>query len=367
MDAFAVSHFSHDALLHELKTLDRLDRKTTAVLLSRVAEVQERVLFLREGYPSMHAYCIEGLHWCEGTASRRIYAARAARRFPVLFDAIADGRLHVTAVVMLSKHLSSGNVDEVVAAATRKSKAEIEQLIADRFPQPDLPQVLQAIAPPPPTQPMAAPRSDQHSPENADPAIPPSQPPAPEPAREHSLENAAPCAPRPVLKPLAPERFGFQCTLDRETYDLLQRARALMAHQVPAGEIAPVLKRGLELLVADLEKRKYAATDRPRAAKPAASARHVPAAVKRAVAERDGGRCAFVSESGRRCEARGMLEFDHLEPAALGGEATAENVRLLCRAHNAYAAERAFGAEFMERRRAEARGNIPARPGRARR
>jgi len=30
-------------------------------------------------------------------------------------------------------------------------------------------------------------------------------------------------------------------------------------------------------------------------------------------------------------------------------------VRLLCRAHNRYAAERAFGSEFVERKLAEAR------------
>jgi hypothetical protein len=48
---------------------------------------------------------------------------------------------------------------------------------------------------------------------------------------------------------------------------------------------------------------------------------------------------------------------------ARGGEATAENLRLRCRAHNGYAAERTFGAGFMERKRAEAQG---ARAGRVR-
>jgi hypothetical protein len=46
-----------------------------------------------------------------------------------------------------------------------------------------------------------------------------------------------------------------------------------------------------------------------------------------------------------------MLDFDHREPVARGGEATAENLRLVCRAHNQYAAECSFGAGFMERKR----------------
>jgi 5-methylcytosine-specific restriction endonuclease McrA len=362
MDPFATSHFSHDALLHDLKTLDGQHRRTTAVLLSRVAEAEDRRLFLREGYPSMHAYCIHELHWCEGTASRRIYAARAARRFPVLFDAVADGRLHLTAVLMLSRYLTSGNVDALLAAATHRSKAEIQELIAERFPQPDLPEVLQALGPPPPPAPtMAGPQSGQPSPENADAAVPSNHPPTPEPPRQHSPENVESRAPRPELKPLAPQRFGLQVTIDRETHELLRRAQALMSHQVPAGDIATVLKSALQLLVDHLEKRKFAATDRPRASQPGTSARHIPAAVKREVRERDEGQCTFVSDSGKRCPARSMLEFDHADPVACGGLTTAENLRLRCRAHNQYAAECTFGAAFMDRKRAEARGSATAR------
>jgi hypothetical protein len=350
MDLFATSHFSHDALLRDLKTLDGQDRRTAAVLLSRVAEVEERRLFLREGYPSMYAYCIQGLHWCEGTASRRIHAARAARRFPVLFDAVADGRLHVSGVLMLSKYLTSGNVDELLAAATHKSKAEIEQLIADRFPQSDLPEVLQAITPPP-AQPVAAPQSDQHSPENADAVISTACPPAPVPQASPMIVEPV----RPRVTPLAPERFGLQVTIDQETHQLLQRARELMGHQNPTGEIAPVLKRALELLVTHLEKQKYAATTRPGPSRSSASPRHIPAAVKRAVRERDGDRCTFVSDSGQRCPARARLEFDHQEPVAHGGEATVENIRLRCRGHNEYAAECTFGTAFMSDKREAAR------------
>jgi hypothetical protein len=205
---------------------------------------------------------------------------------------------------MLSKYLTSGNVDELVAAATHKSKAQIEELIAERFPQPDLPELLQALGPPPPTRTTAASHGDEHSPENAvaDP------PPAPGPTQQHSPENAESRAPRPALKPLAPQRFGFHCTFDQETHDLFQDVRALMSHEVPTGEMVLVLKGALKLAKAQLEKRKFAATDRPGRSRPVTSRRYIPAAVKRAVRERDGERCAFVSDSGKRCTARTMLE-----------------------------------------------------------
>jgi len=77
--------------------------------------------------------------------------------------------------------------------------------------------------------------------------------------------------------------------------------------------------------------------------------------VKRAVRERDQDQCTFQSESGQRCPARMRLEFDHIEPVARGGRATVDGMRLRCRAHNQYAAECAFGAGFMARKREQAR------------
>jgi hypothetical protein len=165
-----------------------------------------------------------------------------------------------------------------------------------------------------------------------------------------------PPVPAQRLTPLAPQRYAYECTMDQETFELLQRARDLMGHQNLRGDGPPELKGALRMWVAYLEKQKYAATDNPRPSKPGSSARHIPSAVKRAVAMRDAGQCAFVSESGKRCTERSTLQFDHIEPVARGGPATIENVRLLCRAHNQHAAEYAFGIEFMERKRSEARG-----------
>jgi hypothetical protein len=49
------------------------------------------------GCSSMHAYCVEHLHLSDDAAAKRIHAARAARRFPALFGALTEGRLHLTA------------------------------------------------------------------------------------------------------------------------------------------------------------------------------------------------------------------------------------------------------------------------------
>jgi 5-methylcytosine-specific restriction endonuclease McrA len=157
------------------------------------------------------------------------------------------------------------------------------------------------------------------------------------------------------MTPLSPQRFGFQFTGDHEIHEEYEKFRERMSHEIPSGEMALVFKAALKIANAQLEKRKFAATDRPGRSRSSASPRCIPADVKRAVAERDQGKCAFVSESGKRCGSRSMLQYDHIEAVAHGGISTVDNVRLLCRAHNQYAAERTFGADFMDCKRGEAR------------
>jgi hypothetical protein len=86
-----------------------------------------------------------------------------------------------------------------------------------------------------------------------------------------------------------------------------------------------------------------------KASAPGQTARpYIPAAVQHAVWLRDGGRCTWVGEgSGQRCEARTMLELDHVVPFCRGGSSDTAGLRLRCRFHNRAAAEDALGHEFM--------------------
>jgi 5-methylcytosine-specific restriction endonuclease McrA len=136
-----------------------------------------------------------------------------------------------------------------------------------------------------------------------------------------------------------------QLTISREAHDKLRRAQDLLRHAIPDGNPAVIFERALTLLVGDLERKKLAVAKRhrPRAAGAQTShSRHVPAAVKREVWARDGGRCAFVGTRGR-CTERGFLELQHIVPFADGGATDPANLQLRCRAHNAYEAEEWFG------------------------
>ena len=362
MDTYSLAHLSNDALLRGHDVLLAQERATTAALLAHLAEVDSRRLYLPAAYPSMHSYCLGELHLSEDAAFRRIRAARTARRFPVLFTALAEGRLHLTAVVLLTPHLTEENVDEWVALATHQTRARIQELLAERYPQLDVPTSLDCIIQlaPAPVEGVAAsqvaPTPVGGAGEEADAQV------APAPLRAGEMQVAPAPVDRPnyagsfgptKVAPLAPGRFALQVTIGQGTRNRLRYAQRLLGHQIPSGDIARVLDLALSALICKLEKQKFAATSKSRRRRRSAEAgtRYVPAAVRRAVWERDGGQCTFVSAEGRRCQARDRLEFDHVDEVARGGQASVDRMRLRCRAHNQYEAELTFGREFMEHKR----------------
>lgn len=349
MRDYTLAHVSDAVLLRQLADLVSRDHAATANLLAHMAEVDSRRLYLPRGHSSMFTYCVQELHLSEDAAYKRIQAARAARRFTLLFSAVAEGKVHLAAVCMLAPHLTAENVEDLVEAATHRRKSEIEVLLARRFP-------------------VSGARSGMTATIRAIPRLAPGQPQRSDPAASPS---------RPEI-PASPERYLVRVPISKKTHDKLRRAQALLSHSVPSGDVAQVLDRALDALISQLERRKAALVSRPRRAESrrrssserarfetpsqatpnrteAPRPRHIPAHVRRAVWQRDLGQCTFVSPSGHRCTARRFLEYDHIEPVARGGRATVAGMRLRCRAHNQYEAERIFGAEFMTRKRNAAR------------
>ena len=174
----------------------------------------------------------------------------------------------------------------------------------------------------------------------------------------------APIEIRARVTPLSARSYALQATIDPETQDYLRRAQELLGHS--SGDVSEVLKLALKELVTRLEKRKFAATDRPRTPRPRANdnPRSIPAHVRRAVWRRDKGQCTFESEPGHRCPERTGLQFDHVLEVARGGDTPIANLRLRCHAHNQLEAERTFGADFMRHKRiAAAEARTAARAG----
>jgi 5-methylcytosine-specific restriction endonuclease McrA len=362
-----------------LRSLDQeisLGRRNAAKVLALITEVEIRKLFA-DGYSSLWDFCTRRLHLSENEASNRIHASRAARRFPIILEMIADGRLHMTGVRLLRPHLTPETANSLLRASIHKSRKEIEQLIADRFPRPDVATQMLAI---PQTPTVSAAKvlpvlgtvkipsnfevfesgpSDQavHTPDPGS-----DQTPIPAVAQSPAPSRVEPAAGEKIT-PLGAQRYEIRGMFQQTTLDKMRRLEDLLGRRITAGDLNALCDFAFAAGIEKLEKRKFAATDKPRVGKPSSNPRHIPARVKRAVEKRDGGRCAYVGDDGRRCEERRNLEFDHVIPVAKGGESTVANVRQLCRTHNQLEAERAYGYAFMEGKRevaAEARESAHA-------
>jgi hypothetical protein len=317
----------------------RDEKHATAVLVAHLAEFDARRLFLAAGYSSLFAYCCEVLGLSEDATCNRIEAARACRMFPAVLDRLADGSLTVTTVRLLARHLTAENHQELLAAASSRSRRAVEELVACHFPKPDtrssirkVPErVVSAASPPMPSRPEPTP-----APVMA----------APPPPKPTAFSLATRSEHRPRVKPLSPDRYEFRFTGSAAMRDKMRIAQDLERHAVPNGDIARIVERALDALI-DLRARAKLAIVRKPQARPrptASGSRHVPSTVKRAVWARDGGRCAFVAPVGHRCLEGTFLEYHHVTPYAVGGEATIANIQLRCRAHNGYEKELFYGA-----------------------
>jgi hypothetical protein len=322
-----LAQLSDHELLVEVRRLSECERHATAHLIASLAELDARRLYLGQGCSSLFTYCTQVLRLSEHAAYGRIEAARAARRFPLVLELLLNGSINLTAVGLLTPHLTQENHREVLESARHKSKRDVENVVACLRPRPPVPASVRKRPSPKPPDVVRG---------------------EPDVGRSNPAASSAPCIAalpvRPaVVGPLAPDRYEVQFTVSRETYEKLRRAQDLLRHTIPSGDPAAVFDRALTLLLANLEKTKLAATERPRAPRASSpNSRYLPATVRREVWARDSGQCALVGTNGR-CTERGFLEFHHVVPYAKGGRTTVENLELRCRSHNAYESELHFG------------------------
>jgi hypothetical protein len=342
------SRLSDAELVTEVSRCARDERGATAQLVAHLAEFDARRLYLGAGFSSLFTYCRDVLRLSEHGAYNRIEAARAARRFPVILERLAEGSLNVTTVRLLAPHLADGNHEELLAAAMHRSKREVEELVARRFPRPDVPSSVRKVPERRPTAPaVSTPGAAVASPAEA------------------SVDTPLPMTPspsvkRPLVAPLAADRYEIRFTASGAVRDKLKVAQDLLRHAVPSGDPAEIFDRALTALLDELSRQKLAVVRKPqgRSRPTAPGSRHVPSKVRRAVWMRDGGRCVFVGARGHSCNERAFLEYHHVTPYAVGGEATVANIQLRCRAHNGYESDLFYGSN-----RSRGGPDVVTRPG----
>jgi len=305
----------------------------------------------------------------ESMTAKRLWAARTARRYPVILQMVARGQLHLSAIAKLAKHLTEDNHRALLLRARHKSSRELDVLIAELAPRPDVPSRIRAL-----------PRS-KGSTRSADSAGGSARKPADSCTLQRPGQTVASCRgvstdvpdtadtvsvgstrrPRGQVVPLAPRRYKIEVTVDQETHDKLRMLEDLLGHLTAGADPAVIVRRAIDRLFDETLKKKAAITDTARAGDRRADdrghrpgdrrTRAIPAAIRREVWRRDGGRCTYVDRRGRRCRGTRCIEYHHEMPFGKGGQHVVGNIALRCRAHNQYQADLDFGLEFMRAKR----------------
>ncbi len=324
----------------------RTDHRTDADTLVFLREIDRRKIWALEGYDSILIWCERKGHMSESVAHKRLRAAEHAERYPLALALIRRGELHLSALNKLGKYLTDENHGDVLARARGKTMKELDVLIAELAPQPDVDTTIRPMRSAP--APLGADATSATTAEPAACAAPATPPPMlASAAAAAPVPAPAPARPRASVTPLAPKRFKLEMTLSERGHETLRELEALLSHS--GATTAELVERGLEVLLAQAKKQRAAATSQPRESKPRdEETRHVPAAVTREVWERDESQCTFVAADGHRCESRRYLQLHHREPFARGGAATVDNIALLCGVHNRIEGERVYGRAFME-------------------
>ena len=286
-------------------------------VLYGLQEIERKRLHLEWGFSSLHQFCVEALGYSEGSAARRVQASRLLRDVPEVKAKLEEGTLSLSVAAQAQSFFYRES--KMARSYTLENKRELLEKLDHKT------------------------------------------------SRETEVEllKLSPQAlPQERLRQVTPEHQELRVILDAEMIQALEDFKTLASHQLPNGTHQEVLRLALRTAAETLRKKKLGADRKLQASTPPSlvhnvtptsvpsrfsgprrGSRFISGAAKRAVWERDGGACGYIDPvTNRRCGSKARLEFDHHPiPFARGGESTPGNLRLLCRSHNAYGAEKIFG------------------------
>ena len=308
-----IKSFADAELLKVIPVKVKTEREATAAVLELLAEIDSRKLYLKEGYRSMYSYLTTKLSYSEGAAQRRIKCARALNKTPEVKDMLNKGDISLTTLSMVSGEI--GTKPEILKDISGKNKRQVEKIILKDKPASN--KTRESI------------KTIKVNVEEAEASLFDS---ANQGFENHRHQNQ---------KTEARLKLSFSILEDKQ--ELIDEAKRVLSGKLPRGaSLEELFVAGLESLVNEHKKKaKSLGSRKSRGSKK--GSRHIPAKIRKEVLERDGHKCTYISETGKACGCKWDLELDHVIPFADGGEHTADNLRVLCRAHNQYLAEKRFG------------------------
>lgn len=129
-----LTHLTDQSLLADTKLLAQKERTLSTQVLWHLREIDRRKLYADLKYSSLWEYATKELGYSEGTAFRRITAARALGAMPELGIKLNEGTLNLTTVAAVLKEFKNESTPkkrQVFAALENKTSLEAKEIIRE--------------------------------------------------------------------------------------------------------------------------------------------------------------------------------------------------------------------------------------------
>ena len=290
---------THLQIRDELARLFKTERENNLLIMNLINEAEANRTYIVFGYPQLFKWLVHEFKLSNGAAARRLAAARLLKSVPEAKAKLEDGSVNLSTLCQTQisinaqekatgEKVSNEKKAEALKAIENKTSFETEKVLANWFPE-SLPDVT--------------------------------------PPKTRRLRNNV-----------------TRCSLDFTDEDLndLKRLKEILSHTLPHGTDLEVIRHALKHLLRAKDPLKQ----------PAAASKRVKetsrAQVRLRVFKKVDGACEFVGLDGHRCGEKAEAQSDHIVPRAKGGHDSIDNLRLLCRQHNLFMAEQAFGRAHMD-------------------
>ncbi len=304
-----LQNLTDSELLAHTREVAKQEQSYSLKLIEHLIEVDARKLYATLNYDSLFKYVAKELGYGESTAYERIRAMRLVRHIPEAREKLKSGALTLSSAAQVEsfrcqERLPEAETVKLVEEASHKSLREVEILLLSKSDNPIPKEKIRQITPELQEAKLIL-----------------------TPELQALIQRFEELNGKKPLSQILEQLLGAHL----KKHDPLQKAEAVKekANAAPARD-PKAITVSAKLCVMPAQK---------------AGSRYIAVETRKALWMRSEGRCEGTDpRSHARCTSRFRLTFDHHpKPFAQGGLSTFENLRHVCKAHNARFAVETYG------------------------
>ncbi len=371
---------SHDLDI-QVCDLVKKEKQHTALIIAHIAEIGKRKYHLELGYRNLFDYCLKRLRLSEGSIWRRTQVAGVCRRFPQLLVALFEGSINLTEASLIAPHLTARNAGELIGAAGRMKKRELEKYLAGIAPKKQFDSSIRTL--PSKGTVSSAAEANESAAGKAQPAGVAFQAETPEAGQAGGTALPERKEPAPIFEPATEKRYNIRFSAGEGFTEKLNRLAEVLGIECAQKHMEEILEKALDFALdkkdpkralerrRKREEKKMAKHEKTRPGEESGNTaapsdntrkvqiqddekppvkqvtRHIPQEVRERVLERAGYQCEYCGPDETRCTARAGLQVEHTLPFAVYKTNDEQHLKAFCAPHNRLAAESFYGQAFI--------------------